>query len=376
MYHIAATGRYGKPLCRALLRGGEFGALSERLGTFMTGAIRMLTSDEVKQFARACGADLVGIGSLDRFEGAPPEMDPRFVFPDAKAMIGLAFRIPRGYLRGIEEGTHFYQYPSMGYSSINEVYAPIVLRELSCFLEDHGYEGAAFRNTGARMACSDVTGDYDESPDYGRRIRYTEPVAPDRPAPDVMFHFRIAAFICGLGEIGYSKLLLTPEFGPRQRFAFVLTDAPLEPDPLFEGGLCDRCMACVTECPVHALSAEETVRVTVAGRELEWGRFAEWQCFHGYLGSVKEINPFLPRDAYAELPDGDAILRGEKTLTPAECLRVLGILGRYYGPSAQYGSALCGGRGCIRACMVHLEQADRLTRKFESPFRKRKLWRL
>ena len=81
----------------------------------------MLTSQDVKDFARQSGADLVGIGDLGRFEGAPPEMDPRFVFPDARALIGLAFRIPRGYLRGIEEGTHFYQYPSMGYANINEV---------------------------------------------------------------------------------------------------------------------------------------------------------------------------------------------------------------------------------------------------------------
>jgi ferredoxin len=322
------------------------------------------------------GADLVGIGSMDRFEGAPKEMDPRYIFPEAKALIGLAFRIPRGYLRGIEEGTHFYQYPSMGYSSINEVYAPMVLRELSCFLEDHGYEGAAFRNTGARMVRSDITGSYDESPDFGRRIRFSEPVAPDRPAPDVMFQFRIAAFICGLGEIGYSKLFLTPEFGPRQRFAFVLTDAPLEPDPLFEGGICDRCMLCVEECPVGAIGADETVKVTVAGRELEWGRLAEWQCFHGYAGSNKETNPFLPPDAYDELPDGDAIRRGEKQLTPEQVLEVLGVLGRYYGSAAGYGPALCGGRGCLRACMVHLEETGALSRQFETPFRKRKPWRL
>lgn len=336
----------------------------------------MLTSQDVKQFARESGADLVGIGSLDRFEGAPREMDPRYVFPEAQALIGLAFRIPRGYLRGIEEGTHFYQYPSMGYANINEVYAPTVLHELACFLEDNGYEGAVFRNTGSRMACSDMTGSYEESPEFGRRIRFTEPVAPDRPAPDVMFQFRIAAFICGLGEIGYSKMFLTPEFGPRQRFAFMLTDAPLEADPLFEGGLCDRCMACVAECPVGAISKDETVKVNVAGRELEWGRLAEWQCFHGYLGSAKEINPFLPPDAFAEMPDGEAIMRGEKALTPAEVLQVQGILRRYYGSAAHYGSALCGGRGCLRACMVHLEQTDKLTRQFESPFRKRKPWRL
>ena len=67
-------------------------------------------------------------------------------------------------------------------------------------------------------------------------------------------------------------MFLTPEFGPRQRFAFLLTDAPLESDTLFDGQICDRCMLCVKDCPVNAISGTETVKVTVAGRELEWGK--------------------------------------------------------------------------------------------------------
>ncbi|NQU43753.1 (4Fe-4S)-binding protein, partial [bacterium] len=195
---------------------------------------------------------------MDRFEGAPKEMDPRYIFPDAKVMICLAFRIPRGYLRGIEEGTHFYQYPAMGYAGINEVYAPMVLREVSCFIEDQGYEGAVYRNTGGRGPVSDMTGaGPTESPEMGRRLSYFEPVSPDKPAPDVQFHFRIAAYVCGMGEIGYSKVFLTPEFGPRQRFAFIMTDAPLEPDPIYDGRpLCDRCMSCVTDCPGKAISRD------------------------------------------------------------------------------------------------------------------------
>ncbi|MGC9319895.1 MAG: 4Fe-4S binding protein [Armatimonadota bacterium] len=339
----------------------------------------MLTSEKVKQAAKQMGADLVGIASMDRFEGAPEQMDPRHLFPEAQALIGLAFRIPRGYLRGIEEGTHFYQYPSMGYANINEVYAPMVLHELACLLEDHGYEGAVFRNTGGRMTVSDMTGAPDEPADYGRRIRYSRPVAEDRPAPDVMFHFRIAAFCCGLGEIGYSKLLLTPQFGPRQRFAFMLTDAPLQPDPLYDGpALCDRCMACVTECPVDAISAEEAVTITLAGREVTWGKLAEWQCFHGYMGSVRETNPFLPPDAYDEIDgvDPEAIMAGRAQLTPEQTLRVQRVLRRYYGASAGYNSALCGGRGCLRACMVHLEETGVLSKQFRTPFRRRKPWRL
>ena len=60
----------------------------------------MVTSEGVKRLAKQLGADLCGIASMDRFEGAPKEQDPRYIQPTAKSCIVLAFRIPRGYLRG------------------------------------------------------------------------------------------------------------------------------------------------------------------------------------------------------------------------------------------------------------------------------------
>ena len=59
----------------------------------------MPTSEQVKAYAKECGADLVGIGSMDRFEGAPKQMDPRYIFPEAKAAVVLGFPIPRGCIR-------------------------------------------------------------------------------------------------------------------------------------------------------------------------------------------------------------------------------------------------------------------------------------
>jgi len=330
-------------------------------------------TESVKRLAKASGADLIGIGSLDRYDGAPKEFDPRYIFPEAKAIIGLGFRIPRGYLRGVEEGTHFYQYPAMGYASINEVYAPAVLREVACFLEDDGYEGVAIRNFGGTSTLSDFDGSADEPPGLGRSVRHSRPVREGYPPPDVYVHFRIAAFICGMGEIGWSKVFLTPEFGPRQRFAFMLTDAPLAPDALHEGGLCDRCMRCVAECP-GALDAEESVKVTVAGRELEWSKIDEWYCAFAYASGLSSINPFLPEDALDEIPDGRKILAGEKKPSREETMKIWGILGRYYAKPNGYNPAMCAGRGCMRACMIHLEEQGKLSNKFRSKFRKRTPW--
>ena len=70
-----------------------------------------MTKEELKQYAKSFGADLVGIASMDRFEGVPAQMDPRYIMPEAKSMIVMGFRVMRGSLRGIEEGTQFFQYP-------------------------------------------------------------------------------------------------------------------------------------------------------------------------------------------------------------------------------------------------------------------------
>ena len=63
----------------------------------------MLTSEMIKAAAKAAGADACGIGPMTRFRGAPDEMNPQFLFPEAKSVIGFVFRIPRGVQRGIEE---------------------------------------------------------------------------------------------------------------------------------------------------------------------------------------------------------------------------------------------------------------------------------
>ena len=57
-----------------------------------------LTAADVKAKAKALGADLVGIASMDRWEGAPKQCDPRYIFPRARARTcstKLTIRPPR-----------------------------------------------------------------------------------------------------------------------------------------------------------------------------------------------------------------------------------------------------------------------------------------
>jgi len=71
-----------------------------------------------------------------------------------------------------------------------------------------------------------------------------------------IFSHKMAAHLAGLGWIGKSCLLVTPQVGPRARWATVLTDAPLEVtgEPMEER--CGDCQQCVAICPPLAFSGQ------------------------------------------------------------------------------------------------------------------------
>lgn len=68
-----------------------------------------------------------------------------------------------------------------------------------------------------------------------------------------VFSHKLAANLAGLGWIGKSCLLVTPEAGPRVRWSSVLTDAPLKTGAPLESGCID-CNECVDICPVNAFT--------------------------------------------------------------------------------------------------------------------------
>jgi epoxyqueuosine reductase len=71
-----------------------------------------------------------------------------------------------------------------------------------------------------------------------------------------IFSHKLAAHQAGLGWIGKSCLLITPEYGPRVRFTTILTDAPLTPGtPLNKS--CGKCQICTNSCPAHAIKDRE-----------------------------------------------------------------------------------------------------------------------
>ena len=335
-----------------------------------------LTSQMIKDKAKDLGIDCIAIGNIERFKDAPKLMSPLTYFPNAKSVIAVAMRIPRGTYRGIEEGTHWHNYTFYSYNKLNSLLRPRLSYELCCFIEDNGWEAVAH---------------YPAVPEGNGTTR--EPVAEDRVPADVVCSVRVIAAGCGLGEIGYSKVFLTKQFGPRVRLGLIFTDCELEPDPILNtGDICIHCGACVRACPGNAIPPvkDEKKRLYVKfGEEKEvwYGDVRMGRCTLSHHGLNNECSPFLkkefPNMAFdvrnSEMTEEEAYIlsytmaKGTWGRKPYENA-VMGYYDYILNHTGYF--AICGAKGCIRACMNALEKADRIENKFHNQFYHKKSWTL
>ncbi len=294
--------------------------------------MRQLTQ-QVREVALAAGADLVGFAPISRFDNAPPELHPWTIFPQTQTIIAVAVRQLRGALKAVEEGTYWQAYNCDSYWYLNEVVAPQLLRAVVLFLEAQGFTSVPVHNP----FC----------PNAGRRLREDQPAGPDG-----FVSLRVLGVAAGLGELGHAKLLLTPQFGPRQRVFAVFTDAALEPTPLFAGRICDDCGACVRECQASAIGAAREVKVLIDGREFAHAPLNAQACATVHRGDDRRFSPFLSgSEAEGDQSRYTAFLRQRFR----HC-------------------AICVGRGCVRACLDHLEKAGRIEAGFQTPMISRARW--
>ncbi len=98
------------------------------------------------------------------------------------------------------------------------------------------------------------------------------------------FSQKLGAHMAGLGWIGKSCLLVTPDHGPRVRWVNVLTDAPLEPTGSPPKPRCGECTECVDICPVHAFTGR-----TFSSDEPREARFDAAACDRYYKEIEKEM---------------------------------------------------------------------------------------
>jgi epoxyqueuosine reductase QueG len=206
----------------------------------VTSQEEMLTK-EIKDLAKRLGADLVGIADPKKLDASPHgHPSPLRIMPSVRSVIVVGKRFPHGAidvphppmdgptedLEVVHGGAYVATYMTINYKLFNL-----------------GYEIANYLETAKKYLAA--------------------PISPTVPRDEIKWvgtiSMRKAAEEAGLGEIGVNQLLLTPEFGPRARFAAVLTNAPLVIDgPNLKGKVCLRCYNCVKACPVHAIQERPT----------------------------------------------------------------------------------------------------------------------
>ncbi|MFH1150002.1 MAG: 4Fe-4S dicluster domain-containing protein [Actinomycetota bacterium] len=76
---------------------------------------------------------------------------------------------------------------------------------------------------------------------------------------DGAVQYTVHAILAGLGELGAFGGVITPQFGPRQRWCCITLDAELPLDAPVDLGVaafCDECLLCVDRCPAGAIPRE------------------------------------------------------------------------------------------------------------------------
>ncbi|MBN2582650.1 MAG: hypothetical protein JXL80_06245 [Planctomycetes bacterium] len=207
-----------------------------------------MDTETLRAAAAEAGADLFGVANVERFDELPVEKHPRTIFPEARSVIVLGRRVPRGALRGVEEGTNFSNYILYGVDWLDNRFTSLTTIQVAEFLEDNGWEAVPLPNLPP------------QTPPMGVAVR------PGAPQPNVLLDHDDAAVRAGVGEIGYADCLLTPQFGTRQRIQIILTDAELEPTPLLEETLSPSAAECRKLCPLDAFVGEQTR--TICGKSM------------------------------------------------------------------------------------------------------------
>ncbi len=235
----------------------------------------------VKAVARQHGAVLVGVASVDRFDPQPPLYDaapkghhPRDFLPEARAVVSIAQPILPPVLEtpavladkemAMIPDHVKYPYLETFYNRVGHVVHDYMLEFIAQlvgqFLLAQGHQAMIFPTTGLHPKVDDLSDiEIWEGPPRGAAKDYS----PFRYTYGPFSHRHVATR-AGLGEFGYNNVVLTPQFGPRQRFNSIITDADLVPDPLITEPIClrDACRLCLDACIMACITLRDDPEVT------------------------------------------------------------------------------------------------------------------
>jgi epoxyqueuosine reductase QueG len=236
---------------------------------------RFLTKS-LKEYLLGHGADLVGIGTVERLEGSPPLMHPSRYLAGGDTLISIALHVNEAVCDLVAESVRDRTLPASYHS-----YQLFTLTIINPQLDRLAYLGAKFLEQQGYRAYP-----------FPANLPHLLRPSPEYPGGPGDISHKHVAVACGLGQIGWHTLLITPQFGTRQKLTSIVTRAPLEPDSLFNQTLChpSRCgFQCAQACPTAAIPADlnNEVRIEIGGISVEYAALVGWRCRWGCSGMLK-----------------------------------------------------------------------------------------
>lgn len=265
---------------------------------------RQLTKD-LRVYLLKQGADLVGFGSVDRLEGTPVIMRPQRYLSDAVTMISIGLHINEASCDLIAQSVRDHQVPSSYHS-----FQLFTLSIINPQLDKLAYLGAKFLEHQGYRAYP-----------FPANIPHIQKPTEEYPGgPGDISHKHIAV-ACGLGDIGWHNLLITRQYGTRQKLTTIATNAPLQPDPMEEEKLCDPEVCgfqCALACPTEAIPKDinKKVSIKIGSKVVEYAKMIGWKCRWGCSGMLKSTGGYKDIPMPTEEPTAEELLVYKAQLDP------------------------------------------------------------
>jgi epoxyqueuosine reductase len=186
--------------------------------------------EHIIQYCRETGADLVGFAPVERWDeyGEVPEaFRPRALWAPARTVIVLGIEMPLPVVETTPSVLHMELY-----RTVNRELDRLAVN-LTRHLNRLGHASFFFTRDGFSSL---------------KALREKNLAA---------FSHVMAAKYAGLGTVGVSHCLLTPEFGPRVRLVSVFTEATIPGDAVQDKELCIKCGLCALCCPKECITMRE-----------------------------------------------------------------------------------------------------------------------